>query len=128
MSGRFPDESAGKRRSGKTRKGSMWLDYTLEDAAMAAIRASDNYLSAQYQRLRIRRGQEKAPGAVKHPILCACWHMLSTGELYRDLGGVALARVDRIDVHQASPSGCFQLGGGGAGDVVRIRKRHAALV
>jgi transposase len=80
------DQSAGKRRSGTTRKGSKWLDYALEEAAMAAIRASDNYLAAQYQRLRPRRGHKKALGAVKHSILCACWHMLSTGELYRDLG------------------------------------------
>jgi transposase len=65
------DESAGKRRSGKTRKGSKWLDYALEEAAMAAIRASDNYLAAQYQRLRTRRGHKKALGAVKHSILCA---------------------------------------------------------
>ena len=81
------DQSAGKRRSGKTRKGSKWLDYTLEEAAMAALRAKDNYLTAQYQRLRPRRGHKKALGAVKHSLLCAIWHMLQTGELYRDLGG-----------------------------------------
>jgi transposase len=81
------DQSAGKRRSGKTRKGSKWLDWTLEEAAMAAIRTKDVYLAAQYARLRPRRGHKKALGAVKHSILIACWHMLSTGELYNDLGG-----------------------------------------
>jgi transposase len=81
------DQSAGKRRSGKTRKGSKWLDYALEEAAMAAIRVNDSYLAAQYQRLRPRRGHKKALGAVKHTILCNVWHMLSTGELYSDLGG-----------------------------------------
>jgi transposase len=81
------DQSAGKRRSGKTRKGSKWLDYTLEETAMAALRAKDNYLAAQYQRLRPRRGHKKALGAVKHTILTTIWHMLQTGELYRDLGG-----------------------------------------
>jgi transposase len=81
------DQSAGKRRSGKTRKGSKWLDYTLEEAAMAAIRVKTSYLSAQYQRLKPRRGHKKALGAVKHTILCVIWHMLSTGELYNDLGG-----------------------------------------
>ncbi len=81
------DQSAGKRRSGKTRKGSKWLDYALEEAAMAALRAKDNYLAAQYQRLRPRRGHKKALGAVKHSILTTIWHMLQTGELYRDLGG-----------------------------------------
>jgi len=81
------DQSAGKRRSGRTRKGSKWLDWTLEEAALAAVRSKDAYLAAQYQRLRPRRGHKKALGAVKHSIICACWHMLTTGELYRDLGG-----------------------------------------
>ena len=81
------DQSAGKRRSGKTRKGSKWLDWALEESAMAAIRTKDVYLAAQYARLRPRRGHKKALGAVKHSILIACWHMLSTGELYNDLGG-----------------------------------------
>ena len=81
------DQSAGKRRSGTTRKGSKWLDWALEEAAMAAIRTNDVYLAAQYARLRPRRGHKKALGAVKHSILIACWHMLSTGELYHDLGG-----------------------------------------
>src|SRR5207244_12077271 len=48
------DQSAGKRRSGRTRKGSKWLDQALKDAAMAAIRTNDSYLQAQYQRLRPR--------------------------------------------------------------------------
>jgi transposase len=80
------DESAGKRRSGKTRNGSKWLDYALEEAAMAAIRVKDSYLAAQYRRLKPRRGHKKALGAVKHTMICAIWHMLSTGETYRDLG------------------------------------------
>jgi transposase len=81
------DQSAGRRRSGKSRHGSKWLDWTLEEAALAAVRSKDTYLSAQYNRLRPRRGHKKALGAVKHSILIACWHMLTTGELYRDLGG-----------------------------------------
>jgi transposase len=87
--GRCPgnDQSAGKRRSGKTRNGSKWLDYALEEAAMAAIRVKDNYFAAQYQRLKPRRGHRKALGAVKHSMLCAIWHMLATGETYHDLGG-----------------------------------------
>ena len=81
------DRSAGKRRSGKTRHGSKWLDTALTEAAMAATRTNDVYLAAQYQRLRPRRGHGRALGAVKHSILCACWHMLTTGELYREAGG-----------------------------------------
>jgi transposase len=88
------DQSAGKRRSGRTRKGSKWLNDALKDAAMAAIRTNDSYLQAQYQRLRPRIGHGRALGAVKHTIICACWHMLSTGELYHDLGGDYFRRRD----------------------------------
>jgi transposase len=88
------DQSAGRRRSGHTRKGSKWLDWALEEAALAATRTNDVYLQAQYQRLRPRRGHKKALGAVKHSIICACWHMLTTGELYRDLGGDYFQRRD----------------------------------
>ena len=88
------DQSAGRRRSGRTRNGSKWLDWTLEEAAMSAVRAKDVYLAAQYARLRPRRGHKKALGAVKHSIICAVWHMLSTGELYHDLGGDYFRRRD----------------------------------
>jgi transposase len=81
------DQSAGKRRTGKTRDGSKWLDFALEEAAMAAIRVKGHYLEAQYRRLKPRRGHKRALGAIKHTILSAIWHMLSTGETYRDLGG-----------------------------------------
>jgi transposase len=85
------DQSAGKRRSGKSRKGSKWLDWTLEESALAAVRTKDVYLAAQYARLKPRRGHKKALGAVKQSIICACWHMLTTGELYNDLGGPSLS-------------------------------------
>jgi transposase len=62
-------ESAGKRFSGKTRKGSPWLRSALVEAAHAAIHATDSYLSAQYQRLAVRRGGKKATIAVGH----TCW-------------------------------------------------------
>jgi transposase len=88
------DQSAGKRRSGRSRKGSKWLNDALKDAAMAAIRTNDSYLQAQYQRLRPRIGHGRALGAVKHSIICACWHMLTTGETYRDLGGDYFRRRD----------------------------------
>ena len=85
-------ESAGKRRSGKTRKGSKWLNQALKEAAMAAIRTNGSYLQALYRRKKAQGGHNKALGAVKHSIVCACWHMLSTGELYRDLGPDDFAR------------------------------------
>jgi len=81
------NESGGKRRSGKTRKGSKWLRATLAEASMAATKTKNSYLAAQYQRLRGRRGPTKAVTAVGHSILTAAWHMLQTGELYNDLGG-----------------------------------------
>ena len=80
-------ESAGRRRSGRTRKGSKWLNEALKEAAMAAVRTNGSYLQALYRRLRPRVGHSRALGAVKHSMICACWHMLSSGELYRDLGG-----------------------------------------
>jgi hypothetical protein len=63
------------------------LDWALEEAAVAATPTNDVYLKAQYRRLRPRRGHKKALGAVKHSIIIACRHMLTTGELYDDLGG-----------------------------------------
>lgn len=80
------DQSAGKRRSGRTRKGSRWLGIALTEAALAATRTKGTYLGAQYRRLRVRRGHKRALGAVRHSILTAAWHMLSTGEIYRDPG------------------------------------------
>ncbi len=80
------DRSAGKQRSGRTRKGSRWLDAALKDAAMAAIRTNNTYLRALYERQRSRIGHGKAIGAVKHSMLVAAWHMLTTGQLYDDLG------------------------------------------
>ena len=94
--GRCPgnDQSAGKRRSGRTRKGSKWLGIALEEAALAAIRSKNTYLAAQYQRLKPRLGHGRALGAVKHSMLIAYWHMFTTGETYRDLGGDYFQRRD----------------------------------
>jgi transposase len=88
------DQSAGKRRSGRTRKVSKWLDDALKDSAMAAIRTNDSYLQALYRRKKAHLGHGRAIGAVKHSIICACWHILSTGELYSDLGGDYYTRRD----------------------------------
>ena len=94
--GRCPgnDQSAGKRRSGRTRKGSKWLGIALEEAALAATRSKGTYLAALYQRLRPRIGHGRALGAVKHAMLVAYWHMFTNGELYRELGGDYYQRRD----------------------------------
>jgi transposase len=81
------NESAGKRKTGKTRKGDPWLRKALTEAAKAAARSRDTYLAAQYQRLRGRKGPAKATGAVRHSILVACWHILHRDVAYADLGG-----------------------------------------
>ena len=76
-------QSAGKRRSGKTRKGPKWLDGALHDAAMGAIRVKDGHFARKYRRIKARSGHKIAIGAIKHAILIALYHMLKTGELYR---------------------------------------------
>ena len=80
------NESAGKNKSGHTRHGSKWLHTGLNEAAKAASRTKGTYLSAQYQRLRGRRGHQKATVAAGHSILIAAWHMLSQDLAYQDLG------------------------------------------
>ncbi len=103
--GRCPgnDQSAGKRRSGRTRKGSKWLGIALEEAALAAIRTKNTYLAAQYQRLKSRLGHGRALGAVKHSILIAYWHMFKTAGTYNDLGGDYYSRRDP----DAPPNACL---------------------
>jgi transposase len=78
------DESAGKRRSGRTRKGSPWLRVTLTEAAHAAGRSKDTALSARYRRLIGRKGKKKTAVAVGRQILELCHAVLSTGQPYDD--------------------------------------------
>jgi transposase len=80
------DESAGKRRSNRMRKGAPWLKTTLIQCAWAAARKKGSYLQAQFHRLRARRGAKKAIAAVAASILTAIYHMLTNGTLYHDLG------------------------------------------
>src|SRR4051794_23444177 len=80
------DESAGKRRSSRLRKGAPWLKTTLVQCAWAASRKRASYLQAQYHRLRARRGPRKAVCAVAASILTAAYHMLKDGTVYADLG------------------------------------------
>src|SRR5574337_83109 len=80
------DESAGKRRSTRMRKGAPWLKTTLIQCAWAAARTKGSYLKAQFHRLRARRGAKKAIGAVAASMLTAAYHMLKDGTLYQDLG------------------------------------------
>lgn len=80
------DESAGKRRSTRIRKGNPWLKTTLVQCAWAATRTKATYLHAQFLSVRSRRGARKAIIAVAASILTAIYHMLKNGTPYRDLG------------------------------------------
>jgi len=79
-------ESAGKRKTGKTRKGNVWLRAALIESAHALGRGRGTYLAAQYRRLTARRGKKKAAVALGHSILVIVYHLLSRGEVYHDLG------------------------------------------
>jgi len=89
------DESAGKRRSTRLRKGAPWLKTALVTAAWAAVRVKDSYLQAQFHRLRSRRGAKKAILAVAASMLTAAYHMLKNGLEYHDLGADHFTRRDR---------------------------------
>jgi len=80
------DESAGKRRSNRLRKGAPWLKTTLVQCAWAAVKKKNSYLQAQFYRIKARRGPKKAIMAVAASILTAVYHMLKDGTLYQDLG------------------------------------------
>lgn len=81
------NESAGKRRSGKTRQGNKALGAALNQAAHGAAHTRNTYLAAQYQRLAARRGKKKAIVAVMHSILVIAYHLIQRKEPYRELGG-----------------------------------------
>ena len=94
------NESAGKRRNGKTRKGSPWLRAALIEAARAAGRTKRTYLAAQYHRLAARRGTKRAAVAVGHTILVIAYHLLSEQDVYRDLGEHYFDQRDRQAVER----------------------------
>jgi transposase len=80
------DQTAGKQRSGRMRKGNRWLRGGLIEAAHAAARTKDTALAAQYQRLKARRGPKRASAAVAHSILISAYYLLRDGTTYRELG------------------------------------------
>ena len=88
-------ESAGKRLSGKTRKGSQWLRTALVEAAHAASHCKECYLSAQYHHIAFRRGKKRAAVALGHTLLIIIYHMLAEKKEYEELGGDYLDQLDR---------------------------------
>jgi transposase len=94
------NESAGKRKSGKTTKGNRWLRSALSQSAWAAARKKDSYFQAQYRRLAGRRGKKRAIVAVAHSLLTIIYHMLKNGSDYRELGG---GYLDKLNAHRLLP-------------------------
>ena len=91
-------ESAGKRQSGRTTKGNPALRLALVQAAWAASRTKDTYLSALYRRLAARRGKKRALVAVAHSILTAAYHMACHTQPYQDLGSNYFDQRKKHDV------------------------------
>lgn len=98
------DESAGKRRSTRIKKGAPWLKPVLVQCAWAAARKKNSYFQAQFLRLKARRGPKKAAVAVAASLLATAYHMLADGTCYQDLGADHFARRDpaRIVANLAS--------------------------
>ncbi len=95
------NESAGKRHSGKTRKGNRALRVALTEAAKAAGHTRNSYLSAQYHRLATRRGSNKAAVGVGHTILVIAYHLITNKEsFYQDLGSHYFDERDRDRVQR----------------------------
>ena len=89
------DESAGKRRSTRTRQSAPWLKPTLVNAAWAATHKKDSYLRAQFVRIKSRRGAKKAILAVASSMLTAAYFMLRDGVEYHDLGAHHFEQRDK---------------------------------
>jgi transposase len=89
------NESAGKRLSGKTRKGNPWLRRLLIQAAHAAARQKNGYLAAQFRRIAARRGGKRAAMSVAHSILVIIYHLLSEGTTYQEQGETFFEEQER---------------------------------
>ena len=81
------NESAGKRKSGRASQGNATLKATMVQCAQAAVLKKGTFLRAQYDRLVVRRGKNRAKVAVAHSMIVAIWHMLKYDTEYKDLGG-----------------------------------------
>jgi transposase len=103
-------ESAGRRKSGKTRQGSPWLRRALTEAAHGAARTKQSYLAAHYRRLATRRGSRRAIVAVGHTILTISYYLLTRHTMYADLGPNYFDERDREGVKRRAVRRLEQLG------------------
>lgn len=92
------NQSAGKRKSAKTRKGNRALRAALVEAAHGAIRKKESYFGAQYRRIASRRGKKKAIIAVAHSLAIAIYHMLKSKNTYRELGADFFDKIHPLKV------------------------------
>ncbi len=92
------NESGGKKKRGKITKGSKWLKSKLVQAAWAASRTKDTYLSSKYKSLVVRIGKKRALVAIAHKILQVAYYIIKNKESYKELGGnyLELLREHRI--------------------------------
>ena len=93
-------ESGGKRLSGKTRKGNVWLRQVLIEIAHVASKTKDTYLAAQYRRIAARRGKKRALIALGHTILVIIYHILTERKPYHELGGTYFDQREREQVER----------------------------
>jgi transposase len=93
-------ESGGKRLSGKTRKGNVWLRQVLIEIAHVASKTKETYLAAQYRRIAARRGKKRALIALGHTILVIIYHILTERKPYHELGGTYFDQRERAQVER----------------------------
>ena len=102
--------SGGKRKSGKTRKGSPWLRRALIEAAHGAAHTKNKYFQALYRRLAARRGKQRAIVAVGHSLLVTGYYLITRHTTYQDLGGNYFDERDREAVKRRSVQRLERLG------------------
>jgi len=103
-------ESAGKRKSGKTRDGNKWLRRSMCQAAWAATRKKNCYLAAQFKRIAARRGMKRAVMAVAHTMLVIGYHMLHSGHSYQELGTAYLDQLNKTQLQRSFVNRLQRLG------------------
>jgi transposase len=103
-------ESAGKRKRGRTRKGSKWLRRALVEAAHGAAYTKHKYFQALYRRLAARRGKQRAAVAVGHSLLVTGYYLITRQTTYQDLGGNYFDERDREAVKRRAVCRLEKLG------------------
>jgi transposase len=95
------NESAGKRRSGKSHRGNRWIKGVMTEIAWAGSRTNNSYSRAQYRKLAGHRGKKRALVAVANSLLQAAWYMLTHHQTYKSLGADYYERLNRKDLERS---------------------------